>query len=148
MSFLINELETQQWYCLKVILCSLYIHSYRFYFGSIFVLFFGGISLFSSQNYVILNTERVIKLLTASAKFTIQYMEKILKFNKYKYFETATAVLPIFKLLLFFSWICTSFLYMSFSYITKIMLSQFPRVIQFDVSLCTFWHMKLAFSTN
>lgn len=138
MSFLINELETQQWYCLKVILCSLYIHSYRFYFGSVFVLFFGGISLFSSQNYVILNTERVIKLLTASAKFTIQYMEKILKFNKYKYFETATAVLPIFKLLLFFSWICTSFLYMSFSYITKIMLSQFPRVIQFDVSLCTF----------
>lgn len=138
MSFLINELETQQWYCLKVILCSLYIHSYRFYFGSVFVLFFGGISLFSSQNYVILNTERVIKLLTASAKFTIQYMEKILKFNKYKYFETATAVLPIFKLLLFFSWICTSFLYVSFSYITKIMLSQFPRVIQFDVSLCTF----------
>lgn len=138
MSFLINELETQQWYCLKVILCSLYIHSYRFYFGSVFVLFFGGISLFSSQNYVILNTERVIKLLTASAKFTIQYMEKILKFNKCKYFETATAVLPIFKLLLFFSWICTSFLYVSFSYITKIMLSQFPRVIQFDVSLCTF----------
>lgn len=138
MSFLINELETQQWYCLKVILCSLYIHSYRFYFGSVFVLFFGGISLFSSQNYVIMNTERVIKLLTASAKFTIQYMEKILKFNKYKYFETATAVLPIFKLLLFFSWICTSFLYVSFSYITKIMLSQFPRVIQFDVSLCTF----------
>lgn len=138
MSFLINELETQQWYCLKVILCSLYIHTYRFYFGSVFVLFFGGISLFSSQNYVILNTERVIKLLTASAKFTIQYMEKILKFNKYKYFETATAVLPIFKLLLFFSWICTSFLYVSFSYITKIMLSQFPRVIQFDVSLCTF----------
>lgn len=79
----------------------LIIHSYRFYFGSVFVLFFGGISLFSSQNYVILNTERVIKLLTASAKFTIQYMEKILKFNKYKYFETATAVLPIFKLLLF-----------------------------------------------
>lgn len=138
MSFLINELETQQWYCLKVILCSLYIHSYRFYFGSVFVLFFGGISLFSSQNYVIMNTERVIKLLTASAKFTIQYIEKILKFNKYKYFETATAVLPIFKLLLFFSWICTSFLYVSFSYITKIMLSQFPRVIQFDVSLCTF----------
>lgn len=116
----------------------LIIHSYRFYFGSVFVLFFGGISLFSSQNYVILNTERVIKLLTASAKFTIQYMEKILKFNKYKYFETATAVLPIFKLLLFFSWICTSFLYVSFSYITKIMLSQFPRVFQFDVSLCTF----------
>lgn len=134
MSFLINELETQQWYCLKVILCSLYIHSYRFYFGSVFVLFFGGISLFSSQNYVILNTERVIKLLTASAKFTIQYMEKILKFNKYKYFETATAVLPIFKLLLFFSWICTSFLYVSFSYITKIMLSQFPRVSL--MSLC------------
>lgn len=67
----LNKLKTLQWYCLEVIPCSLYIHSYSFYFGSFFVLFFGGISLFSSQNYVILNTERVLKLLTASAKFTI-----------------------------------------------------------------------------